>query len=220
MSAIPRHSFRINRSAALRGSTSAEACHCRSRCISVASAGCSSSATRSIGSSARTSTSTGMDCASILGASVDTFWSTPSGAVRRAHPHPSRTHLRRPRPPQCGRCQRLSALCPHALSPQAAENTFNSYYRTVAGGETWANFLARTNQTATIQLLLTQLERHEDGRIATDDEHLRSQVDQCRPDVFAYVSCSRYGSLSSALPIASSESRPRYPVRADPCLTA
>ena len=84
----------------------------------------------------------------------------------------------------------------------------------------WANSLARTNQTATIQLLLAQLERHEDGRIATDDEHLRSQVDQCRPDVFTYVSCCRYGSVSSALPIASSESRPRYPVRADPCLPA
>ena len=97
MSAIPRHSFRINRSAALRGSTSAEACHCRSRCISVASAGCSSSATRSIGSSARTSTSTGMDCASILGASVDTFWSTPSGAVRRAHPHPTPSSTPAPR---------------------------------------------------------------------------------------------------------------------------
>ena len=104
--------------------------------------------------------------------------------------------------------------------PEAAKNKFNSFYHTVAGGETWANFLARTNQTATIQLLLARLERHEDGRIATDDEHLRSQVDQCRPDVFTYVSCCRYGSLSSALPIASSDNRPRYPVRADPCLPA
>ena len=89
---------------------------------------------------------------------------------RARSPFPPHTHPRAP-----------------ARSPQAARNKLNSYSRPVAGGETWARFLARTNQTASLALLLDRLERRDDGRVATDDEHLRSQVDQCRPDLLKFV---------------------------------